>query len=95
MPVDINLQCRLLSKPVILQKKTVADKEEDCEIKPYNYDNPNDSLYCSQGAAEDFNNDDDFAEPLNAHFAGDNLIEAPESVSNKNISQLKLRNTIF
>lgn len=96
MPVDIDLRCHILSKPIILQKKKVSDKEEDCEIQPYNYDNPSDSLYCSRDGVENFNNDDDDCEePVNAHFAGDNLIEAPEYVSNNNTKQLKFQKKNF
>lgn len=37
-------------KPVYLKVNRHTDKEdgEDPEVKPYNYENPNDSLYCSQ-----------------------------------------------
>lgn len=47
LPIAIDLTCPLLVKPIVFQKKRAAT-DEDCEVKPYNYDNPNDSLYCSQ-----------------------------------------------
>lgn len=48
LPWDIDCSCPLLCKPSITLQKKKTENEEDCEVQPYNYNNPNDSNYCSQ-----------------------------------------------
>ncbi|KAK5641201.1 hypothetical protein RI129_009748 [Pyrocoelia pectoralis] len=65
--------------------KKVQQNIMDNEVQPYNYENPNDSQYCSQAADDRADDHDEFHEeefPAAAqqNLHGDNLINAPELV---------------
>ncbi|CAG9862282.1 unnamed protein product [Phyllotreta striolata] len=91
---DVNLMlkpsfCPILRRPTNFENEArngEIDRENDCNINPYNYENPEDSMYCSQGDNNDHNdyNDEDVAQEDIGNYA-ENMVEAPEMVQKNNI----------
>lgn len=95
--------------PVEKKEKVENVGEEDFKVSPYKYENPNDSLYCSQthnGDMEDRDSiaDDDEHILANAGNLAEHLVDNPEMVPNtyiqyaskaKQIDMKKLKSAIW
>ncbi|XP_056631792.1 condensin complex subunit 2-like [Diorhabda sublineata] len=103
----------LMAKPGVCpveKKEKITDLgEEDFKVTPYKYENPNDSLYCSQTQNDDMGDRDSIADDeehilANAGNLAEHLVDNPEMVPNtyiqyaskaKQIDMKKLKSAIW
>ncbi|RZC40771.1 condensin complex subunit 2-like, partial [Asbolus verrucosus] len=87
----------LLSKPGVRSQhgaKDISREAQNCEVPVYNYENPNDSQYCSQHNADDGHYDDPMqhffeegGSPAGLqNFLSENLVNVPEMVATSHVS---------
>ncbi|XP_008197779.2 condensin complex subunit 2 [Tribolium castaneum] len=86
--VNKSLNYLYLKPNTPLPQLNIVEKNHDYEVAVYDYENPNDSLYCSQHNMDDANDEpgahtleEDMPPIAHQQFLAGNLVDAPEIVS--------------